>query len=110
MTRLTTIDIIVEWLRTRMGRVIGSYEIETAIPKYAMLFHQHPVTPGTVNRKFRILRSDNDLQARYGLIITEEPPNGKESKWRVRPYTTNSPSQVSATELSSSQQTNSEAA
>ena len=81
----TTIEIIAAWLQTRMGQIIGSYELETNVPKYAMLYYQHAVTPGTVNRKFRNLRADEHLLAKYGITLQEQP-HGKEAKWLVKPY------------------------
>lgn len=86
MQKMIVRDIVVDWLKLKLGREFTSRDVETKFPAYAELFYGVACNPGTAGRKFREVRQDTMLLSRHSIRVinvSTRYPNRKENTWIV---------------------------
>lgn len=79
--KITIREVIIEWLRMQIGKIIGTHNIEEL---RAYMLEQYGVmrTSESLSREFRRLRSEGILKG-YGLIVEEVKSESRENKYRI---------------------------
>jgi len=77
-------QLIIRYLDLHQGTTIESHTIQLQIPTMAKSIYGKTVTPATVDREWRRLRSDQELLEKNGYKIEEnEDYKGKEKQFKI---------------------------
>jgi len=79
--KVTIREAIIEWLRTKVGQIIGTHNIEE-LKEY--MYYNYGILHNveSLNREFRRLRRENVL-LRHGLDVVKVEAQSKENKYKV---------------------------
>lgn len=82
---MKTKQIMIRFLDSYPGTIIGSHNLQLEIPKFAQNIYGKYVNPETVSREWRKLREDKEFLKLNGYSIIEDmTAKGKEKKFIIR--------------------------
>lgn len=88
--KLTGKEVLIEWLKNRIGRTIAYHDFEKDIVEFGKkkeVFHN----VGYYCRQWRLLKEEPQIQLNNSGLSLEEVTGGKYMKWEIKTYNKESP-------------------
>ncbi|MBU1101112.1 MAG: hypothetical protein KKA84_11985 [Bacteroidetes bacterium] len=84
MAQKTARFILLEWLRSKKGRLIRTHNIEDEVKRYGVLAYNKTHNGSSYSRAFRVIKNDVALMRSHGFEIQQSnDPDSIEGTWLV---------------------------